>query len=106
MHRALLVIALFKFLLTLVAFTTTLRIDPVLLVSCVLMAISSIIIRVVEESEVAIVLVGLIVLIDSIGLLLSLMQISIPYVLTYIFFIIWDIQILLLFRQLIQQTTL
>lgn len=102
MHRALLVIALFKFLVALVAFTITLRIDPVLLVSCVLMAISSIIVRVVEEGEVAIVLVGLILLIDSIGLLLSFTQISILYVLTYIFFIVWDIQILILFRQLIQ----
>jgi len=101
-HRALLVIALFKFLVALVAFTITLRIDPVLLVSCVLMAISSIIVRVVEEGEVAIVLVGLILLIDSIGLLLSFTQISILYVLTYIFFIVWDIQILILFRQLIQ----
>lgn len=72
MHRALLVIALFKFLVALVAFTITSRIDPVLLVSCVLMAISSIIVRVVEEGEVAIVLVGLILLIDSIGVLLSL----------------------------------
>lgn len=102
MHRALLVVALFKFLATLVAFTITLRIDPVLLVSCVLMAISSIIVRVVEESEVAIVLVGLILLIDSIGVLLSFTQVSILYVLTYIFFIVWDIQILMLFRQLIQ----
>jgi len=101
-HRALLVIALFKFLVTLVAFTATLRIDPVLLVSCVLMTISSIIIRVVEEGEVAIVLVGLILLIDSIGVLLSFTQVSILYVLTYIFFIVWDIQILMLFRQLIQ----
>jgi len=101
-HRALLVVALFKFLATLVAFTITLRIDPVLLVSCVLMAISSIIVRVVEESEVAIVLVGLILLIDSIGVLLSFTQVSILYVLTYIFFIVWDIQILMLFRQLIQ----
>jgi len=101
-HRALLVIALFKFLVALVAFTITLRIDPVLLVSCVLMAISSIIIRVVEEGEVAIVLVGLILLIDSIGVLLSFTQVSILYVLTYIFFIVWDIQILMLFRQLIQ----
>ena len=100
MYRALLVIALFKFLLTLVAFTTTLRIDPVLLVSCILMTVSSIIIRVVEEGEVAIVLVGLIVLIDGIGLLLSLVQVSIIYVLTYVFFIVWDIQILMLFRQL------
>jgi len=99
-YRALLVIALFKFLLTLVAFTTTLRIDPVLLVSCILMTVSSIIIRVVEEGEVAIVLVGLIVLIDGIGLLLSLVQVSIIYVLTYVFFIVWDIQILMLFRQL------
>jgi len=101
-HRALLVIALFKFLATLVAFITTLRIDPVLLVSCVLMAISSIIVRVVEEGEVAIVLVGLILLIDSIGVLLSFTQVSILYLLTYIFFIVWDIQILMLFRQLIQ----
>ncbi|ABO08014.1 hypothetical protein [Pyrobaculum calidifontis] len=102
MHRALLVIALFKFLVALVAFTITSRIDPVLLVSCVLMAISSIIVRVVEEGEVAIVLVGLILLIDSIGVLLSFTQVSILYVLTYIFFIVWDIQILMLFRQLIQ----
>jgi len=101
-HRALLVIALFKFLVALVAFTITSRIDPVLLVSCVLMAISSIIVRVVEEGEVAIVLVGLILLIDSIGVLLSFTQVSILYVLTYIFFIVWDIQILMLFRQLIQ----
>jgi len=101
-HRALLVIALFKFLVALVAFTITLRIDPVLLVSCVLMAISSIIVRVVEEGEVAIVLVGLILLIDSIGVLLSFTQVSLLYVLTYIFFIVWDIQILMLFRQLIQ----
>ena len=102
MHRALLVIALFKFLVALVAFTITSRIDPVLLVSCVLMAISSIVVRVVEEGEVAIVLVGLILLIDSIGVLLSFTQVSILYVLTYIFFIAWDIQILMLFRQLIQ----
>jgi len=101
-HRALLVIALFKFLATLVAFTITLRIDPVLLVSCVLMAISSIFVRVVEEGEVAIVLVGLILLIDSIGVLISFTQVTILYVLTYIFFIVWDIQILMLFRQLIQ----
>lgn len=66
------------------------------------MAISSIIVRVVEEGEVAIVLVGLILLIDSIGVLLSFTQVSILYVLTYIFFIVWDIQILMLFRQLIQ----
>lgn len=64
------------------------------------MAISALIIRTIQEGEVAIVLVGLILLIDIIGLLLSFTQFSLIPIIAYIFLVVWDIQILALFRQM------
>jgi len=72
----------------------------VLLVSCILMAMSAIITRIVQEGEVGFVLVSLILLIDIIGLLLSVTNFSIILLVSYIFFMIWDVQILILFRQI------
>jgi hypothetical protein len=57
------------------------------------MAISALIIRTIQEGEVAIVLVGLILLIDIIGLLLSFTQFSLIPIIAYIFLVVWDIQI-------------
>jgi len=91
---------MFKLFVALVVFFTTQKFDPVLLVSCILMALSAIIIRTVQEGEVGFVLVGLILLIDAIGLLLSLITFSAIIVFSYIFFVVWDIQILFLFRYL------
>jgi hypothetical protein len=85
---------------SLVVFFTTQRFDPVLLVSFILMAISALLIRMIQEGEVGFVLVGLILLIDSIGLLLSFTTLSIVPVVSYIFFVIWDTQILMIFRQI------
>lgn len=64
------------------------------------MAISALIIRTIQEGEVAIVLVGLILLIDIIGLLLSFTQFSLIPIIAYIFLVVWDVQILALFRQM------
>ncbi|MEM1925389.1 MAG: hypothetical protein QXK71_04500 [Pyrobaculum sp.] len=100
MHKAFAVVALFKFYIAVVVFLTTFSLDPVLLVSCILMAISALIIRTIQEGEVAIVLVGLILLIDIIGLLLSFTQFSLIPIIAYIFLVVWDIQILALFRQM------
>ena len=100
MHRALATAAMFKLFVSLVVFFTTQRFDPVLLVSFILMAISALLIRVIQEGEVGFVLVGLILLIDSIGLLLSFTTLSIVPVVSYIFFVIWDAQILMIFRQI------
>jgi hypothetical protein len=100
MHRALATVAMFKLFVSLVVFFTTQRFDPVLLVSFILMAISALLIRVIQEGEVGFVLVGLILLIDSIGLLLSFTTLSIVPVVSYMFFVIWDAQILMIFRQI------
>lgn len=100
MYKAFAVVSVFKFFIALVVFLTTFSLDPVLLVSCILMAISALIIRTVQEGEVAIVLMGLILLIDSIGLLLSFTQLTLVPVLAYVFLIVWDVQILMLFRQM------
>ena len=100
MHRALATVTMFKLFVSLVVFFTTQRFDPVLLVSCILMAISALLIRVIQEGEVGFVLVGLILLIDSIGLLLSFTALSIVPVVSYMFFVIWDAQILMIFRQI------
>jgi hypothetical protein len=100
MHRALATVAVFKFLMSPIVFFTAQRFDPVLLVSCILMAISSIITRIVQEGEVGFVLVSLIFLIDIIGLLLSVTNLSIILLVSYIFFMIWDVQILMLLRQI------
>lgn len=100
MHRALATAAMFKLFVSLVVFFTTQRFDPVLLVSFILMAISALLIRVIQEGEVGFVLVGLILLIDSIGLLLSFTALSIVPVVSYMFFVIWDAQILMIFRQI------
>ncbi|MEM4776591.1 MAG: hypothetical protein QXZ55_05310 [Pyrobaculum sp.] len=100
MHKAFAVVALFKFYIAVVVFLTTFSLDPVLLVSCILMAISALIIRTIQEGEVAIVLVGLILLIDIIGLLLSFTQFSLIPIIAYIFLVVWDVQILALFRQM------
>ena len=100
MHRALATVAVFKLLVSLILFFTAQRFDPVLLVSCILMAISAVITRIVQEGEVGFVLVSLILLIDAIGLLLSATLVSIILIVSYTFFIIWDIQILMLFRQI------
>jgi hypothetical protein len=100
MHRALATAAMFKLFVSLVVFFTTQRFDPVLLVSFILMAISALLIRMIQEGEVGFVLVGLILLIDSIGLLLSFTTLSIVPVVSYIFFVIWDAQILMIFRQI------
>jgi hypothetical protein len=91
---------MFKLFVSLVVFFTTQRFDPVLLVSCILMAISALLIRMIQEGEVGFVLVGLILLIDSIGLLLSFTTLSIIPVVSYMFFVIWDTQILMIFRQI------
>jgi len=99
-HKAFAVVALFKFYIAAVVFLTTFSLDPVLLVSCILMAISALIIRTIQEGEVAIVLVGLILLIDIIGLLLSFTQFSLIPIIAYIFLVVWDVQILALFRQM------
>jgi hypothetical protein len=100
MHRALATAAMFKLFVSLVVFFTTQRFDPVLLVSFILMAISALLIRTIQEEEVGFVLVGLILLIDSIGLLLSFTTLSIVPVVSYMFFVIWDTQILMIFRQI------
>jgi hypothetical protein len=100
MHRALATAAMFKLFVSLVVFFTTQRFDPVLLVSFILMAISALLIRMIQEGEVGFVLVGLILLIDSIGLLLSFTTLSIVPVVSYMFFVIWDAQILMIFRQI------
>jgi len=100
MHRALAMAAMFKLFVSLVVFFTTQRFEPVLLVSFILMAISALLIRVIQEGEVGFVLVGLILLIDSIGLLLSFTALSIVPVVSYMFFVIWDAQILMIFRQI------
>ena len=100
MHRALATAAMFKLFVSLVVFFTTQRFDPVLLVSCILMAISALLIRMIQEGEVGFVLVGLILLIDSIGLMLSFTTLSIVPVVSYMFFVIWDTQILMIFRQI------
>jgi len=100
MHRALATAAMFKLFVSLVVFFTTQRFEPVLLVSFILMAISALLIRMIQEGEVGFVLVGLILLIDSIGLLLSFTTLSIVPVVSYIFFVIWDAQILMIFRQI------
>jgi hypothetical protein len=100
MHRALATAAMFKLFVSLVAFFTTQRFDPVLLVSCIIMAITALLIRMIQEGEVGFVLVGLILLIDSIGLLLSFTTLSIVPVVSYMFFVIWDTQILMIFRQI------
>jgi hypothetical protein len=102
MHRALAAVAVFKFLifLILIVISTAQRFDPVLLVSCILMAMSAIITRIVQEGEVGFVLVSLILLIDIIGLLLSVTNFSIILFISYIFFMIWDVQILMLLRQI------
>jgi len=101
-HRALATVAVFKLFLSLVVFFTTSTIDAVLLVSVLLMAISALIIRIVEEAEVAFILVGLILLIDVIGLLLSFTLLSLRVVLAYTFLVVWDIQILMLLRQILR----
>ncbi|MFZ8840352.1 MAG: hypothetical protein ACO2PM_15860 [Pyrobaculum sp.] len=100
MHRALATAAMFKLFVSLVVFFTTQRFDPVLLVSFILMAISALLIRMIQEGEVGFVLVGLILLMDSIGLLLSFTTLSIVPVVSYMFFVIWDAQILMIFRQI------
>lgn len=100
MHRALATAAMFKLFVSLVVFFTTQRFDPVLLVSFILMAISALLIRTIQEEEVGFVLVGLILLIDSIGLLLSFTTLSIAPVVSYMFFVIWDAQILMILRQI------
>jgi hypothetical protein len=100
MHRALATAAMFKLFVSLVVFFTTQKFDPVLLVSFILMAISALLIRMIQEGEVGFVLVGLILLIDSIGLLLSFTTLSIVPVVSYMFFVIWDAQILMIFRQI------
>jgi hypothetical protein len=100
MHRALATAAIFKLFVSLVVFFTTQRFEPVLLVSFILMAISALLIRMIQEGEVGFVLVGLILLIDSIGLLLSFTTLSIVPVVSYMFFVIWDAQILMIFRQI------
>jgi hypothetical protein len=100
MHRALATAAIFKLFVSLVVFFTTQRFEPVLLVSFILMAISALLIRMIQEREVGFVLVGLILLIDSIGLLLSFATLSIVPVVSYMFFVIWDAQILMIFRQI------
>jgi len=51
MHRALATAAMFKLFVSLVVFFTTQRFDPVLLVSCILMAISALLIRMIQEGE-------------------------------------------------------
>jgi hypothetical protein len=101
-HRALATVAVFKLFLSLVVFSTTSTIDAVLLVSVLLMAISALIIRIVEEAEVAFILVGLILLIDVIGLLLSFTLLSPKVVLAYAFLVVWDIQLLMLLRQILR----
>lgn len=100
MHRALATAAMFKLFVSLVVSFTTQRFDPVLLVSFILMAISALLIRMIQEGEVGFVLVGLILLMDSIGLLLSFTTLSIVPVVSYMFFVIWDAQILMIFRQI------
>jgi hypothetical protein len=100
MHRALATAAMFKLFVSLVVFFTTQRFEPVLLVSFILMAISALLIRMIQEGEVGFVLVGLILLMDSIGLLLSFTTLSIVPVVSYMFFVIWDAQILMIFRQI------
>lgn len=102
MHRALATVAVFKLFLSLVVFFTTSIIDAVLLVSVLLMAISALIVRIVEEGEVAFILVGLILLIDVIGLLLSFTLLSLRVVLAYVFLVLWDIQVLMLLRQILR----
>jgi hypothetical protein len=100
MHRALATVAMFKLFASLVVFFTAQIFDPVVLVSCILMAVSALIMRIIQEGEVGFVLVGLILLIDSIGLLLSFTTLSIVLVVSYMFFVIWDTQILMMFRQI------
>jgi hypothetical protein len=100
MHRALATAAMFKLFVSLVVFFTTQRFEPVLLVSFILMAISALLIRMIREGEVGFVLVGLILLVDSIGLLLSFTTLSIVPAVSYMFFVIWDAQILMIFRQI------
>ncbi|ABL88816.1 conserved hypothetical protein [Pyrobaculum islandicum DSM 4184] len=101
MHRAIATVAVFKLLIFLVTFFTTTNLDPILLVNFILMSISAIIVRSVQEGEVALVLIALILLIDAIGLFLSFITLSFTIILAYVFLLIWDIQILLLLRQMI-----
>ncbi|AFA38170.1 hypothetical protein Pogu_0143 [Pyrobaculum oguniense TE7] len=102
MYRALATVALFKLFIALVIFFTSSTLDPVLLVSSLLVAISALIIRIVEEGEVAFVLVGLILFIDVIGLLLSLASYILKTSVAYAFLVVWDVQTLLLFRRVLQ----
>ncbi|MEZ0318742.1 MAG: hypothetical protein ABWK05_01935 [Pyrobaculum sp.] len=98
MHRVLLNVAMYKFLVAIIATTATIHFDPVILVSALLMAMSSVVIRVVQESEVAMVLVALILLLDGIGLLLSFSTLSASFVITYAVMVVWDLYVLYLLR--------
>ncbi|MEM1598072.1 MAG: hypothetical protein QXP31_09490 [Pyrobaculum sp.] len=102
MHRVLLNVAVYKFLVAVLATTATMHFDPVILTSALLTAMSSVVVRVVQEGEVALVLVALILLLDSIGLLLSFTTPSASFGVTYAVMVVWDIYVLYLMRQLIQ----
>ncbi|MFN7105459.1 MAG: hypothetical protein ACK4M3_02575 [Pyrobaculum sp.] len=99
MYRLLTYAAIFKFFIAIVVvFAST---DSVLLVSAIFTALSAIITRAVQEGEVAIVLTALILLVDIIGLLLSLTALMPLAVIAYIFVVTWDIHMLRVFRQLL-----
>ncbi|WP_148682320.1 hypothetical protein [Pyrobaculum neutrophilum] len=100
MHRALATVAVFKLIIALVIFIATVNLDAVLLVSCILMAVAAAIIRSVQEGEVALVLVSLILLIDAIGFFLSMASAAVLQIVAYTFLLAWDVQIIMLFRQL------
>ncbi|MFN3803976.1 MAG: hypothetical protein ACK4SY_02865 [Pyrobaculum sp.] len=99
MYRLLIHAATFKFFIAIVVVLAAT--DPVLLVSSIFTALSAIITRAVQEGEVAIVLTALILLIDIIGLLLSLTALMPLAIIAYIFIVMWDVYILRLFRQLL-----
>ncbi len=98
MYRLFTTVAVYKLFIAIILYLTT-TLDPVMLVSSIFMALSAIIVRVVQEREVGIVLVALILLIDAIGLILSFISLILVTIVAYVVVLLIDTQIILLFRQ-------
>jgi hypothetical protein len=80
-------------------FATT-NVDPVLLLSWILTALSVPIVWAVREVEVAFTLAALMLLVDVIGLALSMTSVLWALMLAYALLVAWDAKMLQLIRQL------
>jgi len=99
-HQIFVVTSVLKLAMLLATLFATTNADPVLLLSWILTALSVPIVWAVREVEVAFTLAALMLLVDVIGLALSMVSVLWALILAYVLLVVWDAKMLQLIRQL------